>query len=77
MSATSSNTLLLPTLDASPNRTSLFSSLAYSDSSSVQTITFGVLLAVLAVGSIILAYLQLVRMQRERLGAVEHDCEMH
>ena len=61
MSATSSNALLLPTLDASPNRTSLFSSLVYSDSSSVQTITFGVLSSVLAIRSIILAYFQPVR----------------
>jgi hypothetical protein len=77
MSATVSNALLVPTLDTVLNNTSLFSSLAYSDSSSVQTITFGILSTVLAVGSIVLAYLQLARIRKARLRDAELDCEMH
>ncbi|KFY83182.1 hypothetical protein V498_08248 [Pseudogymnoascus sp. VKM F-4517 (FW-2822)] len=77
MSSTSTSALLLPTLATSPNTTPPhFSTSSSTDpSSSAQTITFGILSAVLAVGSIILAYLQLARMRRERLRA-EHDCEM-
>ncbi|KFY52788.1 hypothetical protein V496_08172 [Pseudogymnoascus sp. VKM F-4515 (FW-2607)] len=77
ISTTSTSALLLPTLATSPDTTpSHFSTSSSTDpSSSAQTITFGILSAVLAVGSIILAYLQLARMRRERLRA-EHDCEM-
>ncbi|KAL5353305.1 hypothetical protein ACLOAV_001341 [Pseudogymnoascus australis] len=77
MSSTSTTALLLPTLATSPDTTSphFSTSLSTDPSSSAQTITFGILSAVLAVGSIILAYLQLARMRRERLRA-EHDCEM-
>ncbi|KFX94991.1 hypothetical protein O988_06047 [Pseudogymnoascus sp. VKM F-3808] len=77
MSATSGLAPLLTTLNAtSPHRTPLFPSPTFDDSSSVQTLTFGMLSAVLAVGSLILAYLQLVRMRRERLRVAERDCEM-
>ncbi|KFY29295.1 hypothetical protein V493_02428 [Pseudogymnoascus sp. VKM F-4281 (FW-2241)] len=77
MSSTSSSVVLLPTLNASPDTTShLAPSSSSIDSPSVQTITFGILSAVLAVGSIILAYLQLMRMRKERLR-VERDCEMN
>ncbi|KFZ11041.1 hypothetical protein V502_07774 [Pseudogymnoascus sp. VKM F-4520 (FW-2644)] len=77
MSSNSSHTLLLPTLNTTPDRTPpLFSTSTSTDPPSIEAITFGVLSAVLAIGSIILAYLQLVRMRRERLRA-EHDCEMN
>ncbi|OBT68353.1 hypothetical protein VE03_02953 [Pseudogymnoascus sp. 23342-1-I1] len=76
MSSTISTASLLPTLAASPDKTSLFPASASSNSPSIETITFGILSAILAIGSIILTYLQLVRMRREQPKA-EHDCEIH
>ncbi|OBT83114.1 hypothetical protein VE02_08073 [Pseudogymnoascus sp. 03VT05] len=82
MSSTSSLTPMLPTLNSistitTPNTAPSIFSNPHSDSSAtIQTITFGILSAVLAIGSIILAYLQLVRMRRGRLERARDDCEM-
>ncbi|KFY86967.1 hypothetical protein V498_07328 [Pseudogymnoascus sp. VKM F-4517 (FW-2822)] len=55
---------------------SILSNPSSDSSATIQTITFGILSAGLAIGSIILAYLQLVRMRRERLERARDDCEM-
>ncbi|OBT68360.1 hypothetical protein VE03_02954 [Pseudogymnoascus sp. 23342-1-I1] len=73
--SSSTTALLLPTLTTNPSTTHPLTTSSSLDPPSIQTITFGILSAVLALGSIILAYLQLARMRRERLKA-QNDCEM-
>ncbi|OBT79929.1 hypothetical protein VF21_01566 [Pseudogymnoascus sp. 05NY08] len=77
ISTTTTPTPLPTLLSTTPTTTPpLFSNPTSDSSATIQTITFGILSAVLAIGSIIVAYLQLVRMRRERLERARDDCEM-